>query len=115
MEGMVERLCKARSRRSKERMWNTHGTRFQIVGNQTFKTEDPLEIGKILGDLYTGDKYKILAIAETQGQNEASHSANVASRKVHRRGIAPLLKDGGYSLAVECKPFTAVRWARTAR
>jgi hypothetical protein len=37
-----------------------HG--IQIVPNQTFKTDDPLEVGKILVDLCTGDKYKILPV-----------------------------------------------------
>lgn len=36
------------------------------------KTEDPLEVGKILVNLCTGDKYKILAVAKPRGQNEAS-------------------------------------------
>ena len=39
-----------------------HG--IQIVSNDTFKTEDPLEVGKILVDLCTGDKYKILSVAK---------------------------------------------------
>jgi hypothetical protein len=39
-----------------------HG--IQIVSVQTFKTEDPLEVGKILVDLCTGDKYKILSVAK---------------------------------------------------
>jgi hypothetical protein len=39
-----------------------HG--IQIVPNQTFKTDDPPEVGKILVDPCTGDKYKILSVAK---------------------------------------------------
>ncbi len=50
------------------------------------KTEDPLEVGKILVDLCTGDKYKILAVAKPRDRTKLPVLPTLASRKVHRRG-----------------------------
>jgi hypothetical protein len=59
-----------------------HG--IQLVSGQTFQTEDPLEVGKILVDLCTGDKYKILSVAKPRDRTRLS--ANVAGWDMHRRG-----------------------------
>jgi hypothetical protein len=89
-----------------------HG--IQIVSGQTFKTEDPLEVGKILVDLCTGDKYKILSVAKPRDRTKLPVLQTWPAGKCTDEEIAQLRKDGGYTLTAECTPFTDVRWARTA-
>ena len=44
------------------------------------------EVGKILVDLCTGDKYKILSVAKPRDRTKLPVLPTLASRKVHRRG-----------------------------
>jgi hypothetical protein len=89
-----------------------HG--IQIVSGQTFKTEDPLGVGKILVDLCTGDKYKILSVAKPRDRTRLPVLQTWPAGKCTDEEIAQLRRDGCYTLTAECKPFTDVRWARTA-
>jgi hypothetical protein len=89
-----------------------HGS--QIVSGQTFKTEDPLEVGKILVDLCTGDRYKILSVAKPRDGTRLPVLQTWPAGKCTDEEIAQLRRDGCYTLTAECKPFTDVRWARTA-
>ena len=89
-----------------------HG--IQIVSGQTIKTEDPLEVSKILVDLCTGDKYKILSVAKPGDRTKLPVLQTWPAGKCTDEEIAQLRKDGGYTLTAESKPFTDVRWARTA-
>lgn len=88
-----------------------HG--IQIVSNHTFETEDPLEVGKILVDLCTGDKYKILSVAKCRDKTSLPVLQTWPAGKCTDEEIAQLRQDGGYTLTAECKPFMDVRWART--
>jgi hypothetical protein len=88
-----------------------HG--IQIVSNHTFETEDPLEVGKILVDLCTGDKYKILSVAKPGDRTRLPILQTWPAGKCTDEEIAQLRKDGRYTLTGQCKSFMDVRWART--
>jgi hypothetical protein len=89
-----------------------HG--IQLVSGQTFQTEDPLEVGKILVDLCTGDKYKILSVAKPRDRTRLPILQTWPAGTCTDEEIVQLRQDGGYTLTAGCKPFTDVRWARTA-
>jgi hypothetical protein len=88
-----------------------HG--IQIVSNLTFKTEDPLEIGRFLVDVCTGDKYKVLSVEKPRGRRKLPVLQTWPAGRYTDEEIVQLRKDGGYTLTAECKPFMDVRWART--
>lgn len=60
-----------------------HGIQIGLGSN--LQDRGPLEVAKILVDLCTGRQVQDSFCCEAQRQSEASSSANVASRKVHRR------------------------------
>jgi len=72
------------------------------------------EVGKILVDLCTGDKYKILSVAKPRDRTKLPDLQTWPAGKCTDEEIAQLRKDGGCTLRAECKPFTVARWARTA-
>ncbi len=88
-----------------------HG--IQLVSGQTFQTDDPLEVGKILVDLCTGDKYKILSVAKPRDRTRLPILQTWPAGRCTDEEIVQLRQDGGYTLTAGCKPFRDVRWART--
>lgn len=89
-----------------------HGVEF--TSDTTLKTDRPLEVGKVLVDLCTGQRYQVLTIAKAKENDRAFatfpedvlHTWDAGS--CSEEELARLREKEGYTVTEDCKPFLDV-------
>src|SRR5712692_11829033 len=86
-----------------------HGV--QLTSYTTLKTNRPLEVGKVLVDLCTGEKYQVLAIGKAKEDDRAFAMFPEDVVQTWPAGackeeeLAQLRDKAGYTFTETCKPF----------
>ena len=78
----------------------------EFTPDTTLKTNRPLEIGKVLVDLCTGQTYRVHTIAKAKENDRAFTTLPAGS--CSEEELAKLREQASYTVTEDCKPFLDV-------